>query len=80
MLTLSRKAEEVVLIGSNIRIIVKRIDGDVVKLGIEAPRDVPIHREELIARVSAQNREAADRSKGSDSLPADLGLRWPKRP
>jgi carbon storage regulator len=46
MLTLTRKVNEVVTIGDNIRVMVTRIGWGKVQLGIEAPRDVPIRRED----------------------------------
>jgi carbon storage regulator len=78
MLTLSRKTEEAILIGSDIRIVIKRIDGDIVKLGIEAPKNVPIYREEVFARVSQQNKEALAQAQADETSGAELHLKWPK--
>ena len=50
MLVLSRKANEGICIGNSIRVTVIDIRGNKVRLGIEAPADVRVHREELIAR------------------------------
>jgi carbon storage regulator len=51
MLVLSRKANQSIMIGSDIRIIVVGVDRDQVKLGIEAPKDVPVHRLEVYAGI-----------------------------
>ncbi len=59
MLVLSRKSGESIVIGNDITITVVEFRGDQVRLGIDAPRSVPVYREELYAEVSRQNREAA---------------------
>ena len=51
MLVLSRKANQSIMIGSDIRILVVGLDRDQVKLGIEAPRHVPVHRFEIFAEI-----------------------------
>jgi carbon storage regulator len=59
MLILTRREREVVRIGTDIRITVERIDGDRVRLGFVAPREVRIVREELIDRGrEAERRDA----------------------
>lgn len=51
MLVLSRKANQSIMIGDDIRILVVGVDRDQVKLGIEAPRHVPVHRFEIFAEI-----------------------------
>jgi carbon storage regulator len=60
MLVLSRRRDEGVTIGPDIRVVVLGIKGGVVSLGIEAPPQVTVHRDEVYARVQAQNRLAAE--------------------
>jgi carbon storage regulator len=60
MLVLSRRRDEGVTIGPDIRVVVLGIKGGVVSLGIEAPPQIAIHRDEVSARVQAQNRLAAN--------------------
>ena len=55
MLVLSRKQKESVFINGNIVVTVLGIRGDTVRLGIEAPREMPIHRQEVHERI--QNRD-----------------------
>lgn len=58
MLILSRKINESVVIDGRIVVKVVRVDGDVVKLGIQAPGDVPVHRQEVYEEIQRNNREA----------------------
>ena len=57
MLVLSRKKDESIIIDDNIIITVVEIRGDKVRLGIQAPREVPIHRSEIHAAI--QNEKAS---------------------
>ncbi len=59
MLVLSRRLEESIMIGEQIEIVVLGIEGDTVKIGIRAPRQVDIYRKELYMSIQASNREAA---------------------
>ncbi|HHT36126.1 MAG: carbon storage regulator CsrA [Candidatus Wallacebacter cryptica] len=58
MLVLTRKINESIIIGDDIKIIVVDVRGDQVKLGIEAPKDVSVHREEIYADIQQENKRA----------------------
>ncbi len=53
MLVLSRKKDESVVINNNIRIVVVEIRGDKVRLGVEAPKEVPVHRSEVYEAINS---------------------------
>ncbi len=59
MLVLSRKLNQAIMVGDNIRIVVVAVDRDQVKLGIDAPREIPVHRSEVFEEIQRANREAA---------------------
>jgi carbon storage regulator len=67
MLILSRKINETIVIDGRILVKVVRVDGDVVKLGIQAPRDVPVHRQEVYEEIQRANQEAL--TKGRPAVP-----------
>lgn len=60
MLVLTRKKNEAIQIGDNIEIKVLGMEGDQVKLGIEAPKSVDIHRKEIYLDIKEQNNAAAN--------------------
>lgn len=62
MLVLSRKVNESIVINENIVITVIEVRGDKVRLGVEAPKDVPVHREEVYEAIkrAAEAQTAAD--------------------
>lgn len=59
MLALSRKKDEAIIINDDIEITVIEIKGDQVKLGITAPKSVPIYRKEVYVQIKDANKEAA---------------------
>ena len=57
MLVLSRQRDESIVIGDNIVITIVDIRGDKVRLGIEAPNEVPVHRQEVFEAIQRENRK-----------------------
>lgn len=55
MLVLTRRLGESITIGDNVKLIVVEIDGNQVKLGIEAPREIEIYREELYEKIKGKS-------------------------
>lgn len=54
MLVLSRKKDEKIIIAGNIEVMVIEVRGDKVRLGIQAPREIPIHRSEVFDAIQAE--------------------------
>ena len=67
MLALTRKKGEALVINNNIEITVLEIRGDQIKIGISAPKDVPIYRKEGYLQIQQEN-EAAISADGLDAL------------
>ena len=59
MLVLSRKIGEVITVGSSVKITILSFDRGVVRLGIDAPKSIPIHRKEVYDKIIDMNRQAA---------------------
>lgn len=59
MLVLSRTRDESIIIGDNVVVTVVDVRGDKVKLGIEAPQDVSVHRREVYEAIRRENQQAA---------------------
>jgi len=59
MLVLSRKKNESIIINDDITIVVVEIRGDKVRLGVEAPKEVPVHRREVWDRIQRDKAEKA---------------------
>jgi carbon storage regulator len=60
MLALTRKIGDSIVVGNNIEIVVLGIQGEQVKLGIEAPKNISILRKEIYQQVKAENNQAAN--------------------
>lgn len=76
MLVLSRRKGEAVIIGHSVTVTVIDIRGDQVRVGIDAPRSVPVHREEIYRQVVEENAAAARSADISSPL---LNRKAPKR-
>lgn len=72
MLVLTRKLGESIAIDDHIKIRVVQIKGKQVRLGIEAPRDTKIHREEVYIAIQSQNQESASTTSDSTKAVAQL--------
>ena len=58
MLALSRKKNEAIILNNNIEITILEIKGEQVKLGITAPKEVPVYRKEVYLQIQNENKEA----------------------
>lgn len=58
MLALSRKKNEAIIVNNNIEITILEVKGDQVKIGVTAPKEVPIYRKEVYAQIQEANQEA----------------------
>lgn len=72
MLVLTRKLGESIAIDDHIKIRVVQIKGKQVRLGIEAPKDTKIHREEVYLAIQAQNQESVNSSSANTRALKDL--------
>ncbi|KSV60611.1 carbon storage regulator CsrA [Acetivibrio ethanolgignens] len=60
MLALSRKLNESIVVGNDIEITILEVKGEQVKIGINAPKSVPVYRKELYTQIQESNKEAAN--------------------
>lgn len=60
MLVLSRQRDESIIIGDNVVVTIVDVRGDKVRLGIEAPIEIPVHRQEVYEAIQRENRKAAE--------------------
>lgn len=72
MLALSRKKNEALVINNNIEITILEIKGEQVKLGISAPREVPVYRKEVYAQIEEANKDSVS-TQGLEALKNLLG-------
>ncbi len=60
MLALSRKKNEAIIINNNVEITILEVKGDQVKIGITAPKEVPVYRKEVYVQIQEANKEAVN--------------------
>lgn len=60
MLALSRKKNEAIIIDNNVEVTILEVKGDQVKIGITAPKEVPIYRKEVYLQIQEANKEAVN--------------------
>lgn len=72
MLALSRKRNEAIMINNNIEVTILDIRGEQVKLGIAAPKEIPVYRKEVYLDIQNANKEATG-AEGMDALKNLLG-------
>lgn len=68
MLALARKVNETIVINNNIEVTLLEIKGDQVKIGIEAPKSIPIYRKEIFLQIQETNKETARNAGSADVL------------
>lgn len=72
MLALSRKKNEAIVINNNIEVTILEVKGDQVKVGITAPKEVPVYRKEVYVQIQNVNKEAVT-AEGMEALKNLLG-------
>ncbi|MBM7704468.1 carbon storage regulator CsrA [Metabacillus iocasae] len=60
MLVLTRKSKESIQIGDDIEITILKVEGDQVKIGINAPKHIDIHRKEIYQAIQQENKQASE--------------------
>ena len=73
MLALARKVNESIMLGNDIEITLLEIKGDQVKIGISAPKSVPIYRKEIYLQIQEENRQAAGHEIDVEALKSAFG-------
>jgi len=80
MLILTRKVDQAIVIQGNILVTVLRVERDRVKLGISAPQEITVLREELLRRDAGNNRQEGPANTGEKDTPPSSRLHFSNRP
>lgn len=70
MLALSRKKNEALVINNNVEITILEVKGDQVKIGIEAPKEVPVYRKEVYLQIQQANKDAMGNEISQENMDA----------
>jgi len=62
MLVLTRKKGESIMLGNDIEVTIVSVDGDQIKLGINAPKQIEVHRKEIYLSIQQENQQAANQT------------------
>lgn len=68
MLALSRKINESVMLGNDVEVTILEIKGDQVKVGINAPKSIPIYRKEIYIQIQQANQDAVSKTVSAQAL------------
>jgi len=69
MLILTRRVGETLMIGDEVTVTVLGVKGNQVRIGVNAPRDVAVHREEIYERIKREQAEQATQQNGAEAIP-----------
>lgn len=68
MLVLSRKKGESIIIGDDIELTILSIEGEVIRVGVKAPREIAVHRKEIYEAIQENNKQAVQHSKKNELM------------
>jgi len=69
MLVLSRQKDESIIIGDNVEVTIVDVRGDKVRLGVTAPKTIPVHRREVYEAIQREKKEETERKKSKGENP-----------